>query len=182
MMEKEESTSYYSVLGVSMESSIEDIKRAYRRLAMQWHPDRWTRTPSLLCEAKRKFQQIQEAYSVLSDQKKRSLYDIGLYGPEEEEDEGFYDFMQELLSLMAQDKRKDKNYSMEELQRMLMEMSQGFESSVSHHGSSILDDPAGHSKRARWDPNGMMDSNGSHFGVGSWGCAEQAAIANNMGW
>ncbi|KDP45371.1 hypothetical protein JCGZ_09620 [Jatropha curcas] len=106
MMEKEESTSYYSVLGVSMESSIEDIKRAYRRLAMQWHPDRWTRTPSLLCEAKRKFQQIQEAYSVLSDQKKRSLYDIGLYGPEEEEDEGFYDFMQELLSLMAQDKRK----------------------------------------------------------------------------
>ena len=32
-------------------------------LVQQWHPDRWTRTPSLLGEAKRKFQQIQEAYS-----------------------------------------------------------------------------------------------------------------------
>lgn len=58
-----EGSSYYNVLGVSSDSNVEEIKRAYRKLAMQWHPDRWTNTPSLLGEAKHKFQQIQEAYS-----------------------------------------------------------------------------------------------------------------------
>ncbi|KAJ9135796.1 hypothetical protein P3X46_032932 [Hevea brasiliensis] len=168
--------SYYTILGVSADSSIEDIKRAYRRLAMQWHPDRWTKTPALLSEAKRKFQQIQEAYSVLSDQKKRALYDIGFYDPEEEEDEGFSDFVQEMWSLMAQNKREDKNYSMEELQTMFTEMVQGFESSLSYYGSSIFDYP-GQSKRAWGDSKPVMDSSGSHFGVSSWGCMEQAVIA-----
>ncbi|XWS70933.1 hypothetical protein CRYUN_Cryun03dG0093100 [Craigia yunnanensis] len=72
------------------------------QLFPQWHPDRWTRTPSLLGEAKRKFQQIQEAYSVLSDQRKRTLYDAGLYDPEDEEDEGFSDFLAKMISLMIQ--------------------------------------------------------------------------------
>ncbi|KAL6295179.1 hypothetical protein ACE6H2_003321 [Prunus campanulata] len=131
-MEAEQgSPSYYSVLGVSSDSSIEDIRRAYRKLAMQWHPDRWTRTPSLLGEAKRKFQLIQEAYSesssgvlidliqllfnpvflvligaVLSDQRKRTVYDAGLYDPDEEDDEGFCDFVQEMVSLMAESRRE----------------------------------------------------------------------------
>ncbi|KAH0990987.1 hypothetical protein GBA52_002470 [Prunus armeniaca] len=123
------SPSYYRVLGVSSDSSIEDIRRAYRKLAMQWHPDRWTRTPSLLGEAKRKFQLIQEAYSaVLSDRRKRTMYDAGLYDPDEEDDEGFCDFVQEMVSLMAESRREAKNYSMEDLQTMLMEMAQGFES------------------------------------------------------
>eukprot|EP00258_Populus_trichocarpa_P051164 XP_024467183.1 uncharacterized protein LOC7459785 isoform X2 [Populus trichocarpa] len=100
--------SYYSILGVSSESSINEIKRAYRKLAMQWHPDRLTRTPSLLGEAKRKFQQIQEAYAVLSDHRKRTMYDAGLYDPEDQEDEGLSDFVQEILNLMAQDKRQER--------------------------------------------------------------------------
>lgn len=79
--------SYYSILGVNSECSGEEIRRAYRKLAMQWHPDRWTRSPCLLGEAKRKFQQIQEAYSVLSDQRKRTMYDAGLYDPDDEQDE-----------------------------------------------------------------------------------------------
>ncbi|KAJ8570238.1 hypothetical protein K7X08_006815 [Anisodus acutangulus] len=124
---KERSQSYYSVLGVNVDSSDEEIKRAYRKLAMQCHPDKWTRTPSLLGEAKRKFQEIQEAYSVLSDQKKRMMYDAGLYDPEEDEDEGFGDFLQEMASLMEDARKEDKNYSMEELQSMFWEMAQGFE-------------------------------------------------------
>ncbi|KAJ8447659.1 hypothetical protein Cgig2_031713 [Carnegiea gigantea] len=96
------SESYYAVLGVSRNASIDEIRRAYRKLAMQWHPDKWARTPSLLGEAKRKFQRIQEAYSVLSDARKRAVYDAGMYDPTEEEDEGFCDFMQEMLSLMRQ--------------------------------------------------------------------------------
>ncbi|KAH9794803.1 Chaperone DnaJ-domain superfamily protein [Citrus sinensis] len=85
--ERKVQPSYYSVLGVSVHSSVEEIRRAYRKLAMQWHPDRWTKTPSLLGKAKVKFQEIQEAYSVLSDERKRTLYDAGLYDPEEEEEE-----------------------------------------------------------------------------------------------
>ncbi|XP_065872346.1 uncharacterized protein [Euphorbia lathyris] len=59
--------SYYSVLGVTSDSSAHYIKQAYRRLAMQWNPDRRTRSPS----HEIKFQQIQQAYSVLSDEKKK---------------------------------------------------------------------------------------------------------------
>ncbi|KAL0430248.1 UNVERIFIED_CONTAM: DnaJsubfamily B member 8 [Sesamum radiatum] len=101
---------YYGVLGVSLCSSDEEIRRAYRKLAMQWHPDKWTRTPALVAEANQKFQQIQEAYSVLSDAKKRALYDADLYDPddddEEDEIEGFADFLQEMRSLMN-DARKE---------------------------------------------------------------------------
>ncbi|CAJ1939559.1 unnamed protein product [Sphenostylis stenocarpa] len=126
MEARRERSSYYNVLGVSSDCDLEEIKRAYRKLAMQWHPDRWTKTPSLLGEAKRKFQQIQEAYSVLSDRKKRTMYDAGLYDPQEEEDEGFSDFLEEMLSLMAQARREKKHYDLAELQGMLMEMARGF--------------------------------------------------------
>ncbi|KAF5451015.1 hypothetical protein F2P56_031318 [Juglans regia] len=101
-----EPLSYYGVLGVGMNSSAEELRRAYRKLAMQWHPDRWTKTPSLLGQAKRKFQQIQEAYSVLSDQRKRTLYDAGLYDTDDEQDEGFSDFLQEMVSLMKQTRKE----------------------------------------------------------------------------
>ncbi|KAI4357673.1 hypothetical protein L6164_001607 [Bauhinia variegata] len=148
------SSSYYSILGVNSDSSIDDIRRAYRKLAMQWHPDRWTRTPSLLGEAKRKFQQIQEAYSVLSDPNKRTLYDAGLYDPEEEEDEGFSDFVQEMVSLMAQVKNEEKEYNMEELQTMFTEMVQGFDPPW-HCGCSPADESQ-YSKRTRLDPTNMM--------------------------
>ncbi|XP_044489638.1 dnaJ homolog subfamily B member 8-like isoform X3 [Mangifera indica] len=97
---------YYKVLGVTVDSSVEEIKQAYRELAMKWHPDKWTKNPSLLGEAKSKFQQIQEAYSVLSDERKRTLYDVGLYDPAEEEEEGFSDFVQEMVSLMAQTRKE----------------------------------------------------------------------------
>ncbi|KAE9450750.1 hypothetical protein C3L33_17347, partial [Rhododendron williamsianum] len=114
--------SYYGILGVNVDSSDEEIRRAYRKLAMQWHPDKWTRSPSLLGEAKHKFQQIQEAYSVLSDQRKRAIYDAGLHHTLEDEDEDFSDFLMEMMSLMNQAKREGKSYSMEELQSMFTDM------------------------------------------------------------
>jgi len=61
---------YYQILGLSKSASAEEIKRAYRKLALEWHPDRNKST-----EAAEKFKQINEAYAVLSDPKKRQTYD-----------------------------------------------------------------------------------------------------------
>ncbi|MBI5253648.1 MAG: molecular chaperone DnaJ [Euryarchaeota archaeon] len=61
---------YYDVLGVGRNTSKEDIKKAYRRLAMQYHPDR-NKSP----DAGEKFKEISEAYGVLSDDAKRQQYD-----------------------------------------------------------------------------------------------------------
>lgn len=62
---------FYSILGVNRSSTPEEIKKAYRKLAMQFHPDK---NPGNK-QAEEKFKQITEAYDVLSDEKKRANYD-----------------------------------------------------------------------------------------------------------
>ena len=62
---------YYEVLGVARNASDGDIKKAYRRLAMKYHPDR---NPGN-AEAEQSFKEVKAAYEVLSDQRKRSAYD-----------------------------------------------------------------------------------------------------------
>lgn len=64
-------TDYYEVLGVAPEASFEEIKRAYRKLALETHPDR---NPNDR-RAEERFKSISEAYGVLSDSDKRSQYD-----------------------------------------------------------------------------------------------------------
>ena len=63
---------YYEVLGVSRTASVDEIKSAYRKAALKWHPDR---NPENKAEAEVKFRENTEAYSILSDPQKRQIYD-----------------------------------------------------------------------------------------------------------
>ena len=82
---------YYETLGVARTASADDIKRAFRRLAMQYHPDR-NKQPG----AEVRFKAINEAYEVLSDPEKRAAYDrfghAGVNGMGERPFEGFGNF------------------------------------------------------------------------------------------
>src|ERR1700684_4279000 len=64
-------TGYYELLGVPRKAAVKDIRAAYRKLARKYHPDLNLGDKS----AEKKFKQIQEAYEVLSDTKKRQMYD-----------------------------------------------------------------------------------------------------------
>lgn len=64
------SEDYYSVLGVSRNASDDEIKKAYRKQALKYHPDK-NKSP----DAQEKFKKCAEAYDVLSDEKKKAVYD-----------------------------------------------------------------------------------------------------------
>ena len=70
-------TEYYNILEISQDADSTTIKKAYRKLAMKWHPDK---NPNNVIEAQTKFQKILEVYNVLFDSKKREIYDK--YGEE----------------------------------------------------------------------------------------------------
>ena len=68
---------YYSILGVSRNATDEELKKAYRKLALRWHPDRNKDNKKV---AEEKFKDISQAYEILSDKEKRQIYDQ--YGEE----------------------------------------------------------------------------------------------------
>ena len=65
---------FYKILGIKKDATDAEIKKAYRKLALKWHPDK---NPNNREEAEEKFKKINEAYSVLSDKNKRRQYDRG---------------------------------------------------------------------------------------------------------
>ena len=71
-----EKRDYYEVLGLQKGASADDIKSAYRKAALKWHPDRWVDgTDAEKKTAEEKFKEASEAYSVLSDPQKKAQYD-----------------------------------------------------------------------------------------------------------
>jgi molecular chaperone DnaJ len=71
-MAKGNQRDYYEVLSISRTAAVDEIKAAYRKAALKWHPDR---NPENKTEAETKFRECTEAYSVLSDPQKRQVYD-----------------------------------------------------------------------------------------------------------
>ena len=65
---------YYKILGVPRNAKLKEIKKSYRELALKWHPDKNTEDTE---KAEKMFQDISEAYEVLSDKELRAKYDRG---------------------------------------------------------------------------------------------------------
>lgn len=92
---------YYKILGINKGASVDEIKKAYRQLALRYHPDK-NKSP----EAEERFKEIAEAYEILSDQKKKSIYDEygeeGLKGASGTSSGGTYEFHGDPRATFAQ--------------------------------------------------------------------------------
>ncbi|KAF9685336.1 hypothetical protein SADUNF_Sadunf03G0044100 [Salix dunnii] len=124
--EKRKNNDFYQVLGLNKECTATELRGAYKKLALKWHPDRCSSSgnSSFVEEAQKKFQAIQQAYSVLSDTNKRFLYDVGVYDSDDDEN-GMGDFLNEMAVMMSQTKpTENMEESFEELRELFDEMFQ----------------------------------------------------------
>ena len=91
---------YYSILGVERKATKDEIKKAYRRLAKEWHPD-INQDP----KAKEVFRDINEAYHVLSDEQKRAEYDAILNSGDENRYKDFMEYINDFVESIIQGMR-----------------------------------------------------------------------------
>ncbi|KAG7201310.1 hypothetical protein KM043_004082 [Ampulex compressa] len=96
---------HYSVLGVARNATLDEMKTAYRKLALKWHPDKNLNNTE---EAKEHFQLIQQAYEVLSDPRERACSCFKGYGDDEK---GFYTVYRTVFEKLA---AEDQEFAMEE--------------------------------------------------------------------
>lgn len=77
-LKQSKNKNYYKILGVARDASLREIKKAYRKQALEWHPDKHSdKEESLREEIQKKFHDITEAYEILSDEEMRARYDRG---------------------------------------------------------------------------------------------------------
>ncbi|ONK66049.1 uncharacterized protein A4U43_C06F3640 [Asparagus officinalis] len=160
---------FYAVLGLSKECSDAELRNAYKKLAMRWHPDRCfaSGNSKFVEEAKEKFQAIQEAYSVLSDSNRRFLYDVGVYDSDDDEN-GMGDFLGEMAQMMSQTKQGENGHeSFEELQQLFVDM---FQSDVGHDRSASSSSQPfcnGNNNKRDNSAMGSVQAGGGEFESGS---------------
>lgn len=103
---------YYCILGIEKGASDEDIKKAYRKQALRFHPDK-NKSP----QAEEKFKEVAEAYEVLSDPKKREIYDQ--FG--EEGNYSLYIFLPPALSISLSQPSVIKFSDISKVERQIMD-------------------------------------------------------------
>ncbi|KAK9282178.1 hypothetical protein L1049_005090 [Liquidambar formosana] len=123
------------------------LESHWEQIWKRWHPDRCSASGNskFVEEAKKKFQAIQEAYSVLSDSDKRFMYDVGVYDDNDDDENEMGDFLNEMATMMSQTKPNEKGEeSFEELQELFKEMFQ-----VDMEGFSSTSEQAEHQRDSR---------------------------------
>ncbi|KAL0457868.1 UNVERIFIED_CONTAM: Chaperone protein DnaJ 1 [Sesamum latifolium] len=120
-----EGSCYYSVLGICRQASDTEIRGAYRKLALKWHPDRRMRDRDPVARQKTSFSKFKKHI-----QGKRRIYDAGLLdlpGKDDHDNDNEFDkFMQEMISMIEREKSQEER-SLEDLRRLLVEMIDGDE-------------------------------------------------------
>jgi DnaJ family protein C protein 7 len=76
--QKAKKKDYYKILGLTNKATPDEIKKAYRKLAPKYHPDKNNETPESRKNAEKMFREVSEAYQVLSDPQKRQMVDSGM--------------------------------------------------------------------------------------------------------
>ncbi|KAK9228917.1 hypothetical protein WN944_021874 [Citrus x changshan-huyou] len=113
---EEKNSDFYAVLGLNKECTATELRNAYKKLALRWHPDRCSASGNakFVDEAKKKFQTIQHAYS-------------GVYDSDDDGDNnGMGDFLNEMAAMMSQTQTNENGEeTFEELQNLFEEMFQG---------------------------------------------------------
>jgi len=166
----EKSNDFYAVLGLKKECTASELRNAYKKLVLTWHPDRCSASGNskFVEEAKKKFQTIQQAYSVLSDSNKRFLYDVGVYDSDDDEN-GMGDFLNEMAVMMSQTKSsEDGEESFEDLQELFEEL---FAGDIESFGSSLQATTCSSSSSSSYtsycessSSNNKRNSSEMHFG------------------
>ena len=95
---------YYKILEINKNATVDEIKKAYRKLAKKWHPDKNMNNP----KAEEKFKEIQEAYDILSDKTEREKYDNPYTSSKEDPFAGF-DFFKN-FSRKTENKKSDYSF------------------------------------------------------------------------
>ncbi|KAI0807374.1 DnaJ domain-containing protein [Fomes fomentarius] len=149
-----EDVDLYEVLGIKSDANLDDIKKAYRKLALKYHPDKHVGADEKAkADASLKFQQLGFAYAVLSDEKRRSRYDLtgktdegSDFGPGED---GWEAYFEELFDRVTAGKLDDmkKAYQgsaeeVEDLKKAYTETDGSIEEIMNHIPHSTFDDEA----------------------------------------
>ncbi|OBZ75392.1 DnaJ subfamily C member 9 [Grifola frondosa] len=147
-----DSVDLYDVLSVKSEATFEEIKKAYRRLALTYHPDKHaTATDAAKADASLKFQQIGFAYAVLGDEKRRQRYDRTGKTDEGFElspgEDGWETYFEELFDRVTKDKLDDmkKEYQgsaeeLEDIKKAYLESGGSIAEIMNHIPHSTYDD------------------------------------------
>ncbi|KAB2081614.1 hypothetical protein ERO13_A05G138100v2 [Gossypium hirsutum] len=161
---EEKNNDFYAVLGLNKECTQTELRTAYKKLALRWHPDRCSASANskFVEQAKKKFQAIQQAYSVLSDANKRFLYDVGVYDSDDDEN-GMGDFLNEMTAMMSSENGEE---SFEELQELFEKMFQADIDSLDCSGQSPTSCSASSSFASYGDSSGSNNRSSSEMSSG----------------